>query len=141
MNFFTTKQPKLNLLEMREFQNAYHKWSASVNSFDYRKTPKVLKKMYLKDEDFKIFLQLPYSRTDDGIILINESSPEWKMLKDFFVALDYLPDSLLLDMYKVEIKRGTGGLDDMEECSDDEKKRKIIFQLLPEIIWAHENKK
>ena len=97
--------------------------------------------MYLKDEDFKIFLQLPYSRTDDGIILINESSPEWKMLKDFFVALDYLPDSLLLDMYKVEIKRGTGGLDDMEECSDDEKKRKIIFQLLPEIIWAHENKK
>ncbi len=141
MNFFITKQPKLNLLEMREFQNAYHKWSASVNSFDYRKTPKVLKKMYLKDEDFKIFLQLPYSRTDDGIILINESSPEWELLKDFLVALDRLPDSLLLDIYKMECRRNTGDIENMDDCDNDEKKRRILFKVLPEIVWAHSNRK
>lgn len=67
----------------------------------------------------------------------NESAPEWNLLKDFLVALDRLPDSLLLDLYKVETKRGTGGLDDMEDCPNDEKARRIIFELLPEVIWAH----
>lgn len=130
-----------NLNDVKQFQKAYHKWSQSVESFDFRKTPKAFKKQYLNDEEFKVYLQLPYSRTDYGLILVNESLPEWELLKDFLVALDSVPDSLLLDIYKMECRRNTGDIENMDDCDNDEKKRRILFKLLPEIIWAHSNKK
>ena len=126
----------MNAFQLKKFRNQYHKQSEHIFSFDFRKTPPELRRM-VSDVEFQVFLNLPYSRTDEGQILVNESAPEWNLLKDFLVALDRLPDSLLLDLYKVETKRGTGGLDDMEDCPDDEKARRIIFELLPEVIWAH----
>ncbi len=131
----------MNAFQLKKFRNQYHRQSDHIFSFDFRKTPPEFRQM-VSDAEFQVFLSLPYIQTDNGQLLVNESITEWKLLNELLVALDKLPDSLLLDLYKSEKKRGTGGLEDIEECdSDDEKKRRIIYQLLPDIVWVHSNKK
>lgn len=132
----------MNAFQIKQFQKKYHQWNRTIHSFDFRKTPKELQRAYVSADEFQIFLELPFSRTDDGIILVNEGLSNWVLAKDLLLALDRLPDSLLLDIYRGEQKRYLGiDVDDFSDCDNDndEMTRRIIYKLLPEIVWAHGN--
>lgn len=131
----------MNDFQVKRFQKKYHTWSKTVQSVDFRLTPMELQKVNnVSSEEFRTFLQLPYCRTNDGIILINEALPDWQLMKDLLLALDRLPDSLLLDIYRMDSKRYYGvTLDDVSKDAPDEAMRKILYRLLPEIVWAHGN--
>lgn len=134
----------MDSIQIDEFKKKYHHWSDTIKSFDFRFTPPELRiQNKVSDEDFKTFISLPYSRDDQGIILINEAFTEWELLKDLLLSLDRLPDSLLLDIYKMDSKRYQNNtLIDLSIKEDnDETKRQILNQLIPEIIWAHSFKK
>lgn len=127
--------------QIKKFQKKYHTWSKTVQSVDFRLTPMELKiANNVSDKDFSAFLQLPYCRTDNGIILVNEAFPDWQLMKDMLLALDRLPDSLLLDIYRIDSKRYLGiDLDSVDRDTPDEAMRKILYRLLPEVMWAHSN--
>lgn len=59
-------------------------------------------------------------------------------MRDLLLALDRLPDSLLIDIYRMDKHRWTEGeLDNMDGDTEDEMLRKILYRLIPEITWAH----
>lgn len=128
----------MNSFQLRQFRKKYHHWSNTIKSFDFRMTPTELRKsLNVSDEDFRTFFKLPYCRDDAGGILVNESFAEWKLTRDLLLSLDRLPESLLLDIYKMESKRYTEDcLDNLSGCSDDEAMRRVLYKLLPEIMWA-----
>ena len=101
--------------ELFRFQKAYHRYSDTVEGVDFRLTPKEVLTTYNVDDDtFQLFVSLPYSRDNTGKILVNESFPDWELLRDLLLALDRLPDSLLVDIYRMEKGRYTQeDLDDL----------------------------
>lgn len=125
--------------ELFRFQKAYHRYSDTVEGVDFRLTPKEVLTTYNVDDDtFQLFVSLPYSRDNTGKILVNESFPDWELLKDLLLALDRLPDSLLVDIYRMDKGRYTQeDLDNLEGDTTDEMLRKTLYRLIPEIIWAH----
>lgn len=130
----------MNGIQIEKFKKKYHHWSNTIKSFDFRFTPLELKKQNkVSDDDFKIFISLPYCRDNQGIILVNEAIKEWKLLKDLLLSLDILPDSLLLDIYRMDSKKYQNNtLVDLSIKEDnDQIKRQVVNQLIPEIIWAH----
>ena len=121
--------------EILRFQKAYHKHSITVESYDFNLTPQCLRALHgVDDEAFKTYISLPYVRDDQGKILVNEALPDWELLRDLLLSLDRLPDSLLVDIYRMDSKRFK---DDLMGNSTEEMLRKAIYQLIPEIIWAH----
>lgn len=129
--------------EILRFQRAYHEHSDTIASYDFNLTPKSLSALHgVNGEAFEIYVSLPYCRTDEGQILINESLPDWQLLRDLLLALDRLPDSLLIDIYRMDSKRyKPGDLDNLANDTEDEMLRKTLFRLLPEVVWAHGFKK
>lgn len=131
----------MNSFQFNKLRKKYHTWSKTVQSFDYRLTPvEMRRESNVSDEDFAKFLKLPYYRSGDGVILVNEAMPNWQLMRDLLLALDRLPDSLLIDIYREDSKRYHDvDLDNVNGDTVDEAMRKIIFRLLPEIMWAHGN--
>lgn len=124
---------------IKQINKNYHRHSDTIHSMDFYKVPKELRAAYGVDaEAFKIYTQLPYCRTDEGQILVNEALPDWKLMRELLLALDRLPDSLLIDIYRMDKHRWTEGeLDNMDGDTEDEMLRKILYRLIPEITWAH----
>ena len=129
----------MNSVKVRKFQKKYHHWSDTVKSFDFHRTPVELRKQSgVSNKDFEVFVSLPYSRDNAGAIIVNEGLPEWNLMRDLLLSLDRLPDSLLLDIYRMDKDRWTEGeLDKVEGDTEDEMLRKILYRLIPEITWAH----
>ena len=129
-------------IEILRLKKAYHRYSDCVDGVDFNLTPKELLAMYNVDSDaFHLFKQLPYSRDNTGKILVNEALPDWELLRDLLLALDRLPDSLLVDIYKMDSERyKPDELDKLDGDTTDEMLRKTLYRLIPEIIWAHSYK-
>ncbi len=124
---------------INQINKHYHQYSDTVHGIDFYKIPKELKNMYgVSAQDFADYIQLPYFRTNEGKILVNESYPDWELMRDLLLALDRLPDSLLLDICKMDANRWTEGeLNNLEGDTVDEMLRKVLYRLIPEIMWAH----
>lgn len=130
----------MNNFQINKLRKKYHTWSKTVQSFDYRFTPvEMRKESNVSDEDFAKFLKLPYYRTADGVILVNEAMPNWQLMRDLLLALDRLPDSLLIDIYRMDSRRYHNVDLDNVNVDTDEAMRRIVFQLSSEIVWAHGN--
>lgn len=128
----------MNYFEIKKFKKRYHTWSKTVQSFAFSLTPTEIKKAYVTDEEYNTFLKLPFCRSNDGVILINEDIQNWEFIKDLLLALDKLPDSLLIDIYTMDsVKYQNTDWDNILEFNIDKALRKTIYKLLPEIIWAH----
>lgn len=129
-------------IEILRLKKAYHRYSDCVDGVDFNLAPKELLAMYNVDSDaFHLFKQLPYSRDNTGKILVNEALPDWELLRDLLLALDRLPDSLLVDIYKMDSERyKQDELDKLDGDTTDEMLRKTLYRLIPEIIWAHSYK-
>ena len=129
-------------IEILRLKKAYHRYSDCIDGVDFNLTPKELLTMYNVDNDaFHLFRQMPYSRDNAGKILVNEALPDWELLRDLLLALDRLPDSLLVDIYKMDSERyKPDELDKLDGDTTDEMLRKTLYRLIPEIIWAHSYK-
>ena len=129
-------------IEILRLKKAYHRYIDCVDGVDFNLAPKELLAMYNVDSDaFHLFKQLPYSRDNTGKILVNEALPDWELLRDLLLALDRLPDSLLVDIYKMDSERyKQDELDKLDGDTTDEMLRKTLYRLIPEIIWAHSYK-
>lgn len=128
----------MNRFQLAKFRKKCHTWSEHVESFNLCAMPTKLKNAFPKEE-YELFTALPFVRIEDiNIILVNESFEEWQCMKNIFVALDTLPDSLLADIYQRDSKqyKGVDISNTMGEDSDDTLRR-IIFVLIPDILWAH----
>ncbi len=121
----------------------YHSYGDTIAGFNFAHTPKSLRDLHgVNGEAYEIYVSLPYCRTDEGQILVNESLPDWQLLRDLLLALDRLPDSLLIDIYRMDSKRyKLEDLDNLANDTEDEMLRKTLFRLLPEVVWAHGFKK
>lgn len=124
---------------VEQINKHYHRYSDVIHGMDFCKTPIDLATACGVDVTmFEIFKQLPYSRTNEGQILVNEALPDWKLMRDLLLSLDRLPDSLLIDIYRMDKHRwAEGELDRMDGDTEDEMLRKILYRLIPEITWAH----
>ena len=124
---------------IKQISKHYHRHSDTIHSMDFYKVPKELRKAYGVDaEAFKTYTQLPYCRTNEGQILVNEALPNWKLMRDLLLALDRLPDSLLVDIYRMDKHRWNDEeLNDFDGNTTDELSRKILYRLISEITWAH----
>lgn len=119
---------------VKKINKYYHQHSDRIHSIDFCKVPEKLRiDCGVDEEAFKFFVQLPYSRTNDGLILINEALPDWEIVRDLLLALDRLPDSLLIDIYRMDKHRWDGS----EIESNEELVRNILYHLIPDITWAH----
>lgn len=129
----------MNTLQIRKLRKKYHHWSKSIKSYDFRLTPRKLREENnVSDDDFKIFMGLPFCKDETGTILVNEALPQWELTRDLLLALDRLPDSLLQDIYEMDSRRyAAKDVSDVSGDSEDEAMRKVLYRLLPEIIWAH----
>lgn len=124
----------MNKLQLLRCKNQWHTYSETVASFDLRKLPPYIKKDISKKE-FDLALQLPIIPAGN-LILVNESFPEWKTVRDLLVACDTLPVSLLRDLYEAEKKR----YPDAEKAAvldglpAGEQARRIVFMFLPQLL-------
>ena len=129
-------------IEILRLKRAYHKYSACIVGVACNLSTRELLAMYNVDNDScRLFKQLPYRRDNTGKILVNEALPDWQLLRDLLLALDRLPDSLLVDIYKMDPARyKPDELDKLDGDTTDEMLRKTLYRLIPEIIWAHSYK-
>lgn len=131
----------MNKLQLLKCKKLWHSWSETVISFDLRKMPAYIKANISKSE-YDLSLQLPIIRVDEGLLLVNESFPDWEMVKTLLVALDTLPREMLKDIYVAERKRYSDSESAaiLESDSVSEKARKIIFMFCPELLAAQSRK-
>lgn len=129
----------MNAFQVRKLRKKYHHWSKSIKSYDFRLTPRELRaENNVSDDDFRVFVGLPFCKDETGTILVNEALPQWELTRDLLLALDRLPDSLLKDIYEMDSRRyAAKDVSDVSGDSEDEAMRKVLYRLLPEIIWAH----
>lgn len=130
----------MNKLQLLKYRKLWHKYSETVYGFDLRKLPPYIRASVPKSE-YDLAVQLPVIPAGDGILLINESFPEWETLKSYLVALDILPHSLLESILDMEKRRYSNDKPViLESDSQSEKVRKIIFMFLPELLKAQTKK-
>lgn len=127
----------MNNRQVKEFIRHCTIWSPKVASFDWGKVPGAVKKC-LSDDEIKTYAQLPLLNPDNKIILINESFDGWDALKDILVSLDLLPDSLIIDIYKMDSKKfGKVDCSNVVGKDEEESRRKLILLYIPDVLRVH----
>lgn len=110
-----------------------------VVSFPFNRAPESTHKGV---EDWEFVSSLPMFRLVNARkICLNESFPGWQRLLVILMALTQLPDSLLIDIVKMDSEKykdvdlftNIGGTD------DDDSMRRLTYVLAPEITWARGN--
>lgn len=124
-----------------EHGEVFHRWT----DFIYSLNPVTVKdEMKWKLEISETFIQeisgAEFGRLNDGVILINESLDGWEIRKNLFVALDTLPHSLLLDIYRTESERYKNQKPDIKGIEEpgERIRRLLYFSYIPELIKSHE---
>lgn len=125
--------------ETRRFQKRYHTWTRTIQSVDFSLTPRgLIKSLGISQEEYSQFLKLPIVQNDsDGILLINESFPDWKMMKNLAVSLDVLPDMVLADILAAGKKRFENDITIANGDTIDICVAKVVYTLIPHILWIH----
>lgn len=128
----------MNKYQENKFAKHCNIWSSNIASFNWAKVPNSLKNCF-SDDEMKQYLEQPLLRLNGGnILLVNEAFDGWEALKDILLSLDLLPDSLIIDIYKMDSQK-FGKIDNKSVAGkdDDETKRRIILMFAPDVLWAH----
>lgn len=131
---------KMNEKQRKEYEEAVHTWSDYIYSLNIEKLSKeTMQVIGVSKSDYEKAKEAFYCRIKNGIILINESMPDWEIRRDLFLALDRLPHELLEDIYRMEVRRYNNEKPDLEGIEDiGEKVRRLLYFIyMPEIINAH----
>lgn len=118
----------------------FHRWTDFIYSFNVTIADEMMWKLEISETFIQEISGAEFGRLNDGVILINESLDGWKVRKDLFVALDMLPHSLLLDIFRMESERYKNQKPDIEGTDEPgERIRKLLyFSYIPELIKSHE---
>lgn len=111
----------------------------NIISFDFRKTPG---KVHEGIKDWEFVQTLPIVRiTNARKIALNESFPGYQKILVFLLSLNQMPDSLLLDIFHMDAKKypDVDLFSGVEGESADDTKRRLIYCLIPEILYARGN--
>lgn len=128
----------MNRFELKKLQKQYHTWSEHIDSYDFRATPKELKAT-ITEAEFDSLLNLPYSLIhDQKRILVHETFEGWETVKDVFTSLDCMPVKYLHDIYDANKERYKDVVLNNITGTEEEISEKIIFCLIPDVIWTKE---
>lgn len=90
--------------QKKKYLKIFHFHSPSVASISIKKVPNYVRAEIPKDI-FEQAAQSPMLNTSQGFILLNEDFEDFEQRKKALVSLDWLPRSLLLDIYDMERER------------------------------------
>lgn len=124
-----------------EYGEVFHRWSDFIYSLNPVTIPDEMKwKLELSETFIQEISEAEFGRLNDGVILINESLDGWEIRKNLFVALDTLPHSLLLDIYRTESERYKNQKPDIKGIEEpgERIRRLLYFSYIPELIKSHE---
>lgn len=124
-----------------EHGEVFHRWSDFIYSLNPVTIPDEMKwKLELSETFIQEISEAEFGRLNDGVILINESLDGWEIRKNLFVALDTLPHSLLLDIYRTESERYKNQKPDIKGIEEpgERIRRLLYFSYIPELIKSHE---
>ena len=132
----------MRIIENRIFFKNYYRHTEHIESFDFNIIPREIKK--ITGSDFEIIKELPFIRDEENKkLLINEGIDGFDDFIKIFVALDNLPTVILQDLYELynpKMKNVT-----IENAytvlSETETSKRVLFCLIPEILWANGNDK
>lgn len=128
----------MNMFQIQKFKNLYHVHTEHINSFDFYATPKEIK--HNVGADFEIIKDMAFIRDEESKkLLINERCDGWKDILKILISLDSLPLPVLrdlYDMYKSKMKNVTIK-NAYTVLSENETSKRLIFCLIPEILWAN----
>lgn len=122
---------------LRKYKKLYRNHSKHVDSFDFSKIPRKLKREFTKEEQ-ELILQLPFIRLDDPRTLLVNEQPENDAMLELLSGLDRLQDVFLCEVYntyKEKYKDVT--LDNFQTEDLNETYWRLLTLILPEILWAH----
>lgn len=111
----------------------------NIISFDFTKTPAQVHEG-IKDWDF--IQKLPIFRIYNAkTIALNKSFPGYQKILAFLLSLNQMPDSLLLDIFQMDAKKypNIDLFSGVEGESTEESWRRLIYCLIPEILWIRGN--
>ena len=131
-----TERQKKKYLKMFNFH------SPSVASLSIKHTPNYARSEIPK-EIFDLALKSPMLNTSQGFLLLNEDFDDFEARKKALVSLDWLPRSLLLDIYDMERERYKDIDSDTPQQFDDPKEqvRKTYAFLMKVLLDAQDPEK
>lgn len=130
---------KEKIFTNRRLDRLSTKHTDHVVSFPFNRAPE---STHEGISDWEFVSSLPMVRlTNARLIVLNENFPGWKRLLVILMALTQLPDSLLVDIFKMDSEKykdvdlftNIGGND------DEDSMRRLVYVLAPEIAWARGN--
>lgn len=115
-----------------------HMQSDHVYSLDFRQI-RSYSEQKINDEDFQSILTLPVLRiNNDRILAVNENMDTCKGFIDILTSLDKMRDTLLLDIFKLYKEQfGDIDADHLSGANENETYKRVVYFLIPEILWTH----
>lgn len=112
--------------------------SKHVYSFDFRQIQSYSEQK-ISDEDFQTITTLPILRiNNDRALAVNEYMDTCKGFINILTSLDKMRDTLLLDVLKLyKDQFGEIDADHLSGANENETYKKVVYFLIPEVLWAH----
>lgn len=127
----------MELFKKNDLKKLYHSHSPHVDSFNFRKIPKQIKRT-IPVKELSYLEGLPLIRIDEPrTILRNEADEAFEEFVKIFVMLNSMRDSLLHDVYGLYVRnRENASLDNFVSEDVDETYKNILLLLIPEVLWC-----
>lgn len=113
--------------------------SPQILACNFKETPRDMIFTEIIDSDYEIFKQRPYYLVEaDGVILINIGFPQYNLLKTVMLGMWDSDTDLLVTAYTEEKARykNLTWATLAKETDDTEALNKLVWLLIPDIIWA-----
>lgn len=123
----------------RKLDRITSKHSDKLISFDFHKMPPAVQSGI---QEYDFIQELPIIRiTNAKTIALNEAFTNWQRLLVILMSLTQIPDSLLLDIFRMDSKKypDVDLFSGVEGESADDTSRRLIYCLIPEILWTRGN--
>lgn len=127
----------MELFKRNDLKKLYHVHSPHVDSFDFKKIPKQIKRT-IPAKELPYLESIPLIRLDEPrTILLNEADEAFEEFVRIFVMLDSMRESLLHDIYNLYVQnRENVSLENFISEDTEETYKRILLLLIPEVLWC-----